>query len=109
MVRQRHLGIKAVENLEKVRGAERETDARYTFLDEFLRVDADHLAARVELRTAAVAGVDGCVRLNPGARPGIGQFYHGADDPLRDAAQHGLALIPLRHAVFHLRDATTVQ
>src|SRR5438046_9833046 len=99
MVRQRHVGIKAVENLEKIRGAERETDARYTFLDEFLRVDADHLAARVEQRTAAVAGIDGCVRLIPGARHGIGKFSDGGDDPLRYAAQHGLLRLADRAAV----------
>src|ERR1700674_5734098 len=58
------IGIKAVENVEQIAGAEGEADAGNIFLDEFLRVDADHFAAGIQQWTAAVARIDRRVRLN---------------------------------------------
>ena len=63
MVRQRHVGIEAAKNLENIRGAEGEADPR-DILDEFLRVDADDFASRVQQRPAAIARIDGRVRLD---------------------------------------------
>ncbi len=53
--RERHgVGIEAMENFEKIGGAEGEAHASDIFLDEFLRVDGDDFAAGVEEWTAAV-------------------------------------------------------
>ena len=52
---ERHgVGIEAMENFEKIGGAEGEANASDIFLDEFLRVDGDDFAAGVEEWTAAV-------------------------------------------------------
>ena len=91
-----------MENRKEVGGTERKANAGDVFLDELLRVDADHFAVCVEQWTAAVAGVDGGVGLNPGAGAGVGELADGADDALGDAEEHGVAGIADGQNIFAL-------
>src|SRR5260370_3622226 len=88
VVREGHVGIKAVENIEKIRGAEGEADAGDIFLDDLTGVNADGFATRVPKRASAVSGIDGRVCLNPGARALRVKFSDGTDNALGDAEEH---------------------
>lgn len=72
------------------------------FLDELLRVDADHLAAVVKQRPAAVSRIDRRVRLNPRAGTRVGKYSDRADDTFRHAEKHGVAGITDRQHIFAL-------
>ena len=79
-----------VKNCQEVRGAKCKANTGHIFLDQFLGIDADHFAAGIEQWAAAVAGIDGRVGLNPGARPGSVEAANGADDSFGNAEKHGI-------------------
>src|SRR6266849_4613739 len=93
VVRESHFGIKAVEHFEKISSAEGEADASDIFLDDLAGVNADGFATRVQKRAAAVAGIDGRVRLNPGAWALRVKFSDGAENALGDAEENGVPRI----------------
>src|SRR5882724_1338974 len=103
--RRSHIGIETAKDLEKVGGTESETDAVGIFSDELQRVDANDFPARVEKRAATVAGIDGSIGLNPCALAGVRKFSNGADDPLGDAEQHGIAGVANGEHAFALMNA----
>src|SRR5260370_24199814 len=98
-----------MENFKNIAGAKRESDTGDVLLDKFLRVDADDFATRVEQRAAAIAGIDGCVSLNPRAGAGIGKFSNGADDAFGDAEEPGFAGMPDSENIFSLSDDGSIR
>lgn len=88
------VGIKPTKNGEKVPGTEREADTGDIFADDFQGVEADHFPTNVEQRAAGVSGIDLRIGLNPSSGPCRGIAANGADNPLGNAEQHGIARIP---------------
>src|SRR5882724_450257 len=109
VVRQCQVGIEAVKNLKKIRRTEGKADARDVLLDEFLRVDPNHFALRVQQRTTTIARIDGRVRLDPRSRTGIGKFSDGADNAFRNAKEHGIAGIADGEHAFPLMNTGRVR
>src|SRR5260370_31659424 len=109
VARQCHVGIEAAQNIKKIRGAKGKSNAGDILLDEFLRVDANHFASRVQQRTATISRIDGRVRLDPRSRTGVRKFSDSADDALRDAEEHGTARIPDGEHTFALMNTRRVR
>ena len=80
-----------MQHVQEIGGGESETDIGYVLLDQFLRVDADDVPARVYQRTTTVARIDRRVRLDPRAGASAFEFANGADDAFGDAEKHRVA------------------
>ena len=69
-----------MEDGQEIGGAESEAHAGDVFLCDFEGVEANHLAAGIEKGATGVAGIDGCVGLDPGAGAEGRKFSNSADD-----------------------------
>ena len=94
--------MEVMKDVHSIGGGESEADASYVFLYELERADAGNFAAHIEKRSAAVAGIDARLGLNPCAGTGVGKFSHHADDSLCDAEEHGIAGIADGDDIFAL-------
>ena len=78
-----------MQHVQQVAGAESECDPVGILLDEFQRVEADNFTAHIYQRTAAVAGIDRRIGLDPGTGTGFAEFSNRAHNSFGHAELHG--------------------